>query len=216
MDQLKNSTPPKAQIKPRELHAHGHKRSDDYYWLNERENPEVIEYLRKENEYTSAMMEDTQILQENIYREIIGRIKQTDMSVPYFINGYFYYTRYEESGEYPVYCRKKETLENAEEIMLDVNELAKGHEFFNVSGITVSPDNRMINYGVDNVGRRIYTIHFKNLESGDILEETVPGTSGSATWAGDNKTLFMRLKMSRHFDLIKFSVVNSVMENLLK
>lgn len=194
MDQLKNYTLPLARVRPKELRKHGHTRIDNYYWLNERENQEVIDYLRRENGYTIDMMQDTSDLQEKIYHEIIGRIKQTDMSVPYFINGYFYYTRYEEGHEYPVYCRKKEKLENPEEILLDSNELAKGHEFFNISGITVSPDNRMINYGLDIVGRRIYTIYFKNLETGEVLRETISGTGGTAVWASDNNTLFYALK----------------------
>ena len=194
MDQYTTISPPVATIKPKEFQEHGNSRIDNYYWLRDRENPEVIDYLKKENEYTSAVMKDTDRLQEKIYNEIIGRIKQTDISVPYFINGYFYYTRYEEGSEYPVYCRKQDNLENPEEIMLDVNEMAKGHEYFQISGVTVSPDNKMVSYGVDSVSRRIYTIYFKNLETGEILEETIPGTSGAASWAADNKTLFYASK----------------------
>jgi oligopeptidase B len=187
-------SPPVAKKIPKELVIHNHKRVDNYYWLSQRDNPEVINYLKAENNYTYAVMKDTEELQEKIYGEIIGRIKQTDLSVPYFSNEYFYYVRYEEGKEYPVYCRKKETLENLEEILLDVNEMAKGFEYFEVSGIAVSPDNKMISYGVDTVGRRIYTIHFKNLESNENFDEEITGTTGGADWANDNKTVFFASK----------------------
>jgi oligopeptidase B len=186
--------PPKAKKILKELTIHGDTRIDNYYWLNQRENPEVIRYLNAENEYTASVMKETEGLQEKIYDEIVGRIDQTDMSVPYLSDGYYYYTRYEEGKEYPIYCRKKASLEGMEEIMLNVNDLAKGYEYFQVSGITVSPDNRMIAYGVDTVSRRMYTVHFKNLETGETLEESVANTSGSASWAGDNQTVFYALK----------------------
>ncbi|MGD2034293.1 MAG: S9 family peptidase, partial [Bacteroidales bacterium] len=175
---------------PVELTMHGQTRIDNYYWLNERDNPEVIGYLKDENSYTKAMLKDTEGLQDKIYNEIIGRIKQEDSSVPYFLNGYYYYTRFEEGKEYPVYCRKKGTLEAGEEVMLNANELAEGYEYYHVAGISVSPDNKMIAYGVDTVGRRLYTLHFKELESGKVLEESVPVTTGTAAWANDNKTVF--------------------------
>jgi oligopeptidase B len=186
--------PPEAKKIPKEFTDHGNLRIDNYYWLNERNNPEVINYLKAENDYTSAIMKDTDRLQGKLYDEIIGRIKQTDMSVPYMLNGYFYYVRYEEGKEYPVYCRKKESLTNAEEILVNVNEMATGHEYFEISGITVRPDNKMIAYGVDKLSRRIYTIYFKNLETGETLDETITGTSGNSDWANDNKTVFYASK----------------------
>jgi oligopeptidase B len=188
------NVPPVAKKIPHELVIHGDIRIDNYFWLNDRENPEVIDYLKAENEYTSAMMKDTKKLQKKLYNEIVGRIPQTDISVPYFTNGYFYYTRFEEGKEYPVFCRKKGTLEAAEEIMLNVNEMAKGHEYYQVAAITVSPDNKMIAYGVDTVSRRLYTIYFKNLETGEILSESIPSTSGVAEWANDNSTVFYVIK----------------------
>ncbi|MBN2485955.1 MAG: S9 family peptidase [Bacteroidales bacterium] len=186
--------PPIANKIPRELTLHGHTRTDNYYWLNQRGTPEVESYLDAENQYTVFALSDVAGLKEKLYQEITGRIKQTDMSVPYKENGYFYYTRYEEGSEYPVFCRKKHTLEAPEEIVLNVNEMARGHKFFNVSGYTVSPDNKMAAYGVDTRGNRIYTIFFKNLETGEILPGTIKNTSGGATWAADSKTVFFTLK----------------------
>ncbi|MBN1597638.1 MAG: S9 family peptidase [Bacteroidales bacterium] len=186
--------PPKAKKQTQELIIHDHKRIDPYFWLNKRENPEVLEYLKAENDYTSEMMKDTEGLQDVLFNEIVSRIKQTDMSVPYFLNGYYYYTRYEEGKEYPVYCRKQGSLDAQEEIMIDVNILAEGHDFFHVSGITVSEDNKLMAYGADTTGRRIYTIHFKNLETEQIIPGNIGGTTGMAYWANDNKTVFYTSK----------------------
>jgi oligopeptidase B len=136
--------PPIAKKNKKELVSNGHSRTDNYYWLKERENPEVIDYLNAENEYTTAILKDSEGLQEKLYTEIVGRIKQTDISVPYLMNGYFYYTRFEEGKDYPVYCRKEKSLDNPEEIMLNANEMAVGHEYFQISGITVSPNNSII------------------------------------------------------------------------
>jgi len=189
-DNSMKRVPPVAKKIPHELTIHNDVRVDNYFWLNDRDNPEVIQYLEDENNYTSAMMKNTENLQDKLFNEIVGRIKQTDVSVPYFTNGYFYYTRYEEGKEYPVYCRKKDSMDEEEEVMLNVNEMAEGHEYYHVASITVSPDNKMIAYGVDTVSRRLYTIYFKNLETGEVLPETIASTSGSASWANDNRTLF--------------------------
>ena len=182
--------PPKAEIIPKELTIHGHTRVDNYYWLNERENPKVVDYLKAENEYTRAVMKPTEALQEKLYNEILGRIKQTDLSVPYRSNGYYYYTRYEEGKDYPVYCRKKGSLKGAEEALLNVNEMAQGHGYYSVTGLSVSSDNTLLAYGVDTVSRRKYTIRFKNLATGETLPDAIPTTTGSAAWANDNKTVF--------------------------
>jgi oligopeptidase B len=186
--------PPIAEKKPKKLVTHNTQRIDNYFWLNERENPDVISYLEDENKFTARAMDKTGKLQEDIYQEIIGRIKQTDISVPYFLNGYFYYTRFEEGKEYPVYCRKKENLEAAEEILLNVNEMAAGHEYYQVAGVTVSPDNKKIAFGVDTVSRRLYTIYFKDLITGALLEPKIENTAGSAHWANDNATVFFSRK----------------------
>ena len=163
--------PPVAEKIPKELTIHGDTRVDNYYWLNERDNPKVIEYLTAENEYKDAVMKHTESFQKKLYDEIVGRIKKTDMSVPYKEHGYYYYRRYEEGGEYPIYCRKKGSMEAEEEILLNVNEMAKGHAFYSVAGYTVSTNNNLIAFGVDTVSRRKYTIHFKNLKTGEILPD---------------------------------------------
>jgi oligopeptidase B len=182
--------PPDAVKKPKELTIHGDTRIDNYYWLRERENPEVIEYLEAENSYRENMMKGSSKLQKALYREITGRIKQTDESVPYLENGYYYYERYEKGQEYPVYCRKKGFPDAEEEIIANVNELAEGHSFYQVGGITISPDNRVAVMGIDTMGRRIYTLVLKDLETGKMMKDEIPVTSGWAMWANDNKTLF--------------------------
>lgn len=186
--------PPVAEKIPKELTIHGDTRVDDYYWLNERDNPQVIEYLTAENAYKDAVMKHTESFQKKLYDEIIGRIKKTDMSVPSKESGYYYYSRYEEEGEYPIYCRRKGTMEAEEEILLNVNEMAEGHAYYSVAGYSVSSNNNLIAFGVDMVSRRKYTIHFKNLKTGEILPDKIPVTSGRAAWANDNKTVFYTLK----------------------
>jgi oligopeptidase B len=186
--------PPVAEKIKKELTANGQTRVDYYYWLRERQNPKVIDYLKAENEYLKTVMKSTEIFQEALYNEIVGRIKQTDMSVPYRSEGYYYYTRFEEGKEYPVYCRKKGNLEAAEEVLLNVNEMAEGQPYFQVAGFTVSSDNNLIAYGVDNVSRRLYTMHFKNLASAETFADEIPNTIGQAAWANDNKTVFYTLK----------------------
>lgn len=183
-------TPPDVKQIPKELTIHGDTRIDNYYWLNERENPEVIAYLEAENSYTKAILKPTEELQKKLFTELKGRIKESDESVPYKSNSYFYYTRFETGKEYPIYCRKKETLEAPEEIMLDVNILAEGHSYFQVGGLNVSPDNKLLAYGVDTVSRRKYTIYVKNLETGELLTESIPNTEGYSVWANDNKTMY--------------------------
>ncbi|MQY60350.1 prolyl oligopeptidase family serine peptidase [bacterium] len=186
--------PPVAEKIQKELTIHGDTRVDDYYWLNERENPKVIDYLNAENAYKDAVMKHTESFQKKLYDEIVGRIKKTDMSVPSKESGYYYYSRYEEGGEYPIYCRRKGTMEAEEEILLNVNEMAKGHAYYSVAGYSVSSNNNLIAFGVDTVSRRKYTIHFKNLKTGEILPDKIPITSGRAAWANDNKTVFYILK----------------------
>ncbi len=182
--------PPLAEIVPKELTIHGHTRVDNYYWLNERENPKVLAYLEAENAYLKAVLKHTEPLQKKLYDEIIARIKQTDLSVPFRSEGYYYYTRYDEGKDYPVYCRKKGSLEAPEEVMLDVNAMAEGHGYYSVTGLTVSSDNNLLAYGVDTVSRRKYTIRFKDLATGETLPDAIPVTTGAAAWANDNKTVF--------------------------
>ncbi len=189
-------TPPKIEKIKKVLTIHGDTRVDNYYWLNERENPHVIKYLEEENAYLEKAMKHTEKLQDKLFNEIVGRIKQTDESVPYYDNGYYYYSRFEQGKEYPIYCRKKINLAAAEEIMLNVNEIAASHEFCQVVGLAVSEDNRFLSFGVDTVSRRKYIIHFKDLSSGAILAETIHNTTGEAVWANDNKTVFYVTKDS--------------------
>lgn len=186
--------PPTAKKIKKELTLHGHTRVDNYFWLKEREDPEVIDYLKAENEYLKKMMKPTEPLQEKLFNEIVNRIKKTDESVPYKKNGYYYYTRHEGKKEYPIHCRKKDSMAGKEEILVDVNEMAAGHDYYHVSGLSVSPDNKLLAYGVDTVSRRKYTIHFKNLISGEIYKDRIPNTSPKAAWADDNKTVFYALK----------------------
>ena len=189
-----NMSAPVAEKKPKELTIHGDTRIDNYYWLNERENPEVISYLEAENAYREAEMADTKEFQEKLYEEMVGRIKQQDESVPYKENGYYYYVRFNEGEEYPVYCRKKDNLEAPEEVMLNVNEMAKGYAYYMVTGLSVSPDNKLLAFGVDTLSRRKYTICFKNLETGEMLADQIPLTGGGPVWAADNETVFYARK----------------------
>ncbi|MDZ7796245.1 MAG: hypothetical protein U5N56_04000 [Candidatus Marinimicrobia bacterium] len=184
---------PDAKKVEKTLSIHGQTRIDPYYWLRDREDPEVIDYLEKENAYTAAKMKDTRKLQKKLYKEMVARIKQDDSSVPYRKNGYLYYHRYEKGSEYPVYCRKKN--ENAEEeILLDVNKMAEGYAYYRISGLYVSPDNRLLAFGEDTLSRRKYTLRFIDLETGEFLPDRIENTPGSAAWANDSKTVFYNTK----------------------
>ena len=186
--------PPVAKIVPHTLEKHGHTRTDNYYWLNDRENQDVIDYLNQENEYYQKMTAHTKELQENLFAEMKSRIKEDDSSVPYFYNGYYYITRFEKGKDYPIYSRKKGSLDAKEEIMFDCNKMAKGYSYFNLNGINVSEDNKYAAFGLDLVSRRQYTIQIKNLETGEILPVKIENTTGGSTWASDNKTLFYTRK----------------------
>lgn len=186
--------PPNASIIPHSLEKHGHIRTDNYYWLNNRENPDVIEYLNQENEYYQQSTAHTKDFQKDLFEEMKARIKEDDESVPYFYNGYYYITRFEKGKDYPIHSRKKGSLEAKEEILFDCNELAQGHAYFNLSGLSISEDNIWASFGVDTVSRRQYTIQIKNLATGEILPVKLENTTGGATWASDNKTLFYSRK----------------------
>ncbi|BDC98205.1 S9 family peptidase [Persicobacter psychrovividus] len=176
------------------LTAHGHQRVDEYYWMRDRENQEVVDYLNKENEYTQASLSATEGLQKTLYDEIVGRIKQDDKSVPVLYDGYYYYTRYEEGKEYAINCRKKGSLEAEEEVLLDQNQMAKGHDYYSLGDWEVSTNNQLIAFSEDTVGRRNYDIRIKDLQTGEVFEDLIPATAGSITWANDNKTIFYTLK----------------------
>ena len=187
-------TEPRAEKINKVMTMHNHERVDEFYWLNERENPKVIDYLNAENDYRDSYMEKYKGLENELFEEIKSRIKEDDSSVPYLDNGYYYYTRYEKGKQYPIYCRKKDNLNNPEEILIDANEMSQGHEYFRIGGIDISPNNKIMAYSVDTVSRRLYTIKFKNLESGEEGVHSIPNTSGGATWANDNKTIFYNQK----------------------
>ena len=186
--------PPKATIIPHQLEKHGHIRTDNYYWLNQRENPEVIDYLNQENEYYKQATAHTATFQQDLFQEMKARIKEDDESVPYFYNGYYYITRFEKGKDYPIHSRKKGSLQAKEEILFDCNEMAKGYAYFNLAGLSISEDNIWVSFGIDTVSRRQYTIQIKNLVTGEILPIKIENTTGGATWAGDNKTLFYSRK----------------------
>lgn len=186
--------PPVAEKIAKELSIHGDKRIDNYYWMNNREDPKVLAWLNAENAYLDTILSPEKKLREKLFTEMKSRIKETDMSVPYLKNGYYYYTRYEEGKEYPVHCRKKGSLEAPEEVILNVNELAAGHAYCQVAGLSVSPDTKLLAYGIDTVSRRRYTIRIKNLETNELLTDEIHETTAGSTWASDNKTLFYSRK----------------------
>jgi len=197
--------PPTAIKKPYEMTTHDHTRIDDYYWMRltdeqksakpyDSHTQEVVDYINLENEYTQKSLSHTKNLQNDLFDEIVGRIKKDDETVPYFENGYFYYSRYEKDKEYAIYCRKKSSLDAVEEIILDGNTLAKGYDYFAVGSRTISPDNNWLAYGIDTLSRRFYTVYFKNLNTGEVLNQSIPNTTGSVAWANDNQTIFYTSK----------------------
>ncbi|MGB3468053.1 MAG: S9 family peptidase [Cyclobacteriaceae bacterium] len=197
--------PPVAARKPFPIITHGHERIDDYFWMRltdeqrdaenrDEQTKEVYDYLNAENEYTKKVMAETEDFQKSLYEEMIGRIQETDESVPYFLNGYWYYKRYEKGKEYIIHCRKKESLDADEEILLDVNELAKGHDYYKVGGLSISPDNTMLAFSEDTVSRRVYKIRFINLETGEFIDDELHNTTGELIWAADNRTVFYTTK----------------------
>ncbi len=191
MTQAQPLTAPKAAIKPKKLVIHGDTRIDNYYYLNERENPEVIHYLNAENAYLDQVLAPIKGLQNKLFEEMKSRIKQQDESVPYKEGEYYYYTRYVTGGEYPIYCRKKGSLQGTEEVLFDGNALAKGHAYYQLGGYEVSDNDELAIFAEDTVSRRLYTVRIKNLKTGQIYPETIVNAEGdNFAWAADNKTLF--------------------------
>ncbi len=187
--------PPVAKRTPKVDVYHGDRRVDDYFYMREKTNPEVISYLDAENAYTAAVMKPTEELQKKLYDEILGRIKQTDLSVPYRLGGYFYYSRTEEGKQYPIFCRKKGSLDAPEEITVDVNDLAKGEKFMSLGAYTVSDDGNLLAFSTDNTGFRQFKLHVKDLRTGKLSSERIEKVV-SVTWAGDNQTLFYTVEDS--------------------
>lgn len=190
--------PPIAKIVPKEVLLHGDLRVDNYFWLREKDNPEVRQYLEAENQYTEQVMAPLKPLQETLYKEILGRIQETDLSVPVRRDDYFYYTRTEEGKAYAIYCRKHGSLESAEEILLDGNVLASGHKYFRIGNFSVSPDHRLLAYSTDVEGDEAHTIFVKDLATGGLLPDRVVNTYYSLEWANDNRTFFYTMLDAAH------------------
>ncbi|WP_370391013.1 S9 family peptidase [uncultured Winogradskyella sp.] len=188
--------PPIAKKIPHKFELHGDTRIDNYFWMKDRDNPEVIDYIKAENSFYESETKETKAFQENLFQEIKSRIKEDDSSVPYKYNGYWYITKFEKGKDYPIYVRKKETLKAPEELLFDCNEMAKGLPYFKLVGISVSPDNKKVAFGTDTTGRRQYTIQIKDLETQEIFGDTIEDTTGSSAWASDSKTFFYTKKDS--------------------
>ena len=184
------TAPPRAAQRPHRLEAHGDVRLDEYHWLNQRDDPEVIRYLEAENVWTDAVMAHTRGLQDSLFEEIKGRIRQDDRSVPYRLDGYWYYTRFEAGRDYPIYARKRGSLDAPEELLLDANVLAEGHGFFAAAGVQVGPGTSILSYAADTLGRRIYTIRFRDVTTGRDLPDAIPAATPNVAWAMDGKTVF--------------------------
>jgi oligopeptidase B len=189
-----NNVPPIAKQIPKELVAHNDVRIDNYFWLNDRDNPDVIDYLEQENEYCDSMMKHTKQFQKDLFEEMKSRIKEDDESVPYKYNGYWYIVKFETGKNYPIYLRRKESLDAQDELLFNCNEMAEGYSYFKLTGISISPDNSKVSFGIDTVGRRQYTIHIKDLETNELFSDKITNATGSSTWANDNKTLFYTSK----------------------
>jgi oligopeptidase B len=186
-----SAQPPKATKKPHPLEIHNDTRIDDYYWLRDRVNQEVIDYLNAENTYTEAILAPVKAFRETLFEEMKGRIKEQDESVPSKDGNYWYYYRYEQGGEYPIYCRKYQSLDAEEEIMLNLNLLSEGHSYYNATFPDISDNEEIAAFGEDTVSRRLYTLRFKNLKTGGIYPDTIPNTEGgNYAWASDNQTIF--------------------------
>ncbi len=197
--------PPVAKKENKELEKHGDVRVDEYYWMKlsdeqksadapDDQTQNVLDYLNSENDYTQKMTAHLEGFQEKLFEEIKGRIKQTDMSVPYFKNGHYYYTSYVEGSEYPIYNRKQKSLDNPEQVILDVNELAKPYDYYAARGLSVSPNNEILAFGEDTLSRRQYKIRFKDLSTGAFWPDEIENTTGGIVWANDNKTVFYTRK----------------------
>ena len=194
---------------PHELEIHNDKRVDNYYWLNNRENPEVIDYLNQENEFTKDYFKNEKEFQEEIYNEIVNRIDPNESSVPFYLDNYFYYQKYEKGIQYPLYCRKYKTLDNPEEIYLNVNEIAENKSYCGMGKTEFNSNNTILAYSADFVSRRMYTLFFKNVLTGELLNDQIPNTSGGFAWANDGETIFYTLKDEntlRSFKIMKHKI----------
>jgi len=182
--------PPVVPQRPQVLEAHGDRRVDPYYWLRDKENPEVIAHLEAENAYADAVMADTAELRDRLYREIVGRVQETDYSAPTFYKGWWSYTRTVEGLDYEIYCRRRDSMEAPEEVILDANELAKGHEYFELGYVERSPDENLVAYAVDTDGSELHELRFRELAAGRDLDDVLRGVYYGAAWSADSRTFF--------------------------
>lgn len=208
---------PIADKQPQVLELHGDRRVDKYFWLREVDNPKVIAYLEAENAYTAVMMEHTEELQANLYAEMLARIQETDMSVPYRKDNYYYYSRTETGKAYPIYCRKQGSLDAPEEVLLDENELAASYEFFSIGAFAVSPNHQILAYSVDTTGSEIYTLFFLDLLTHQLYPESITDSSFDFAWANDNRTGFYTKidQTNRPYQLFRHSLGTPNTEDIL-
>jgi oligopeptidase B len=210
-------TPPVAKVLPMSDTIHGEVRTDPYFWLRERSNPDVVAYLEAENRYTETMMKHTESLQEQLYKELLGRIKETDLSVPEKLDDYYYYSRTEEGKQYPIYCRKKGSLSAEEEIVLDQNLLASGHEYLRIGVYRISPNHQLLAYSADTTGSETYTLYVKDLSTGQLLRDKISNTSYGVEWANDNRTIFYNVldEAKRPYQLYRHTLGNDQKDDTL-
>jgi oligopeptidase B len=209
--------PPSAEKQPQVLELHGDRRIDDYFWLRDIENNKAIAYLEAENAYTEAMMQHTEALQTKLYNEMLARIQETDLSVPFRKDDYYYYSRTEEGKAYPIFCRKKGSLDATEEVLLDQNELAQGHEFFSLGVFQISPNHEILAYSTDTSGSEQYTLFFLDLNTFELYSETIPETYFSLTWGNDNQTVFYTKinAANRPYQLFRHTLQTPTTEDVL-
>ena len=208
---------PIAEKRPHVLSMHGDRRVDDYYWLRDRDDPQVIAHLEAENAYTAAMMQHTEALQTALYDEMLARIQETDLSVPYRKGDYYYYSRTEAGKAYPIYCRKQGSLDAAEEILLDQNELAAEHEFFTLGALAISPNHQILAYSTDTMGSERYILHFLNLTTRQLYPEAIPETYYGVVWGNDNQTVFYTQldAANRPFKLLRHQLGSAIADDIL-
>ena len=210
--------PPIAQKIPKTLSMHGDDRTDNYYWFNQRDNQDVLDYLNAENSYYQEKTAHTDVLKADLFEEMKSRIKEDDQSVPYKYNGYWYITKFEKGKNYPIYTRKKESLDADEELLFDCNKMAEGHDYFRLVGLSISPDNKLVSYGIDTTGRRQYVLHIKNLETNKVFNRTIKNTTGSSSWANDNETIFYTKKDTvtlRSYQIYKHKLSTDAVDELV-
>ena len=215
---MQHLDPPVAKKSPKRLSIHNDTRIDNYFWLNQRDDEDVLNYLNAENAYYQNKTKHLETFRDQLFQEMKSRIKEDDTSVPYKYNGYWYITKYETGKDYPIYTRKKESLEADEELLFDCNIMAEGHEYFRLVGLSISPDNKLVSYGIDTTGRRQYVLHVKDIKTHKVFDTAIKNTTGSSTWANDNKTLFYTKKdpvTLRSYQIFKHKLGSHIEDELI-